>query len=410
MFKDLKVVKIIVFVVLFIFIIKAQIVEHKNIEIIFKSNALPEGKNLDFLICSNTDKFDFPIQIRKVTSSDIIIDTIIKVNKTYDYFDEIDVLTTRNPSESFVWNESLEAGIYTVNKKFPFVIKSGKPSDVTVVVPIVNKHFYTFSNGKRIFESDSSFITKVRAIRLDDWTKGLSRFFSAVEKDHEVNYITDLDLEDKKLLEHTKVLFLYGRLTFWSPQMLANLEEYIGNGGKVFIASSDLFYAKFCDDKVLEQFKTAACNGVVQGEEKIQTWVRINEASDLELNKFRYQFHSDYGGKNIKKSKVEILKPKHPIFKEVAKDKIAESLDLGIRYLGIPKEISSINTEQISIIAQTMCKRDRNEYSSIGGVFEYKKDKGNVIVIGTSDLCLEENQKREEVLKVFVNTINYLLK
>lgn len=408
MFRDLKLVKIIVFVFLFVAIVFAQITDHKNIEIIFKSKAFLSDEELNFQICSNTNEEKAPFIVRKVTSNAIVLDTTLKVNKTYDFFDEVDMLTQSNPSEPAFINKKFEAGIYTVNNKFPLVVRSEKKSDVTIVVPIINKHFYTFSNEKRIFESDSSFISKNRSIRLDEWTKGLAHFISELEENYNVNYITDLDLENNRLLKQSKVLVLYGRLTFWSHKMMDNFETFINQGGKVLIASSDVFYAKFCNNEETQRFTTLECVKIEEQGEKIQTWHKINNTNDF--NKFRYKFHSNYGGENEDHSGLEINQKSHPIFKGVNLDDIAKDLDIGDRYLGIPKEGHGINIQSLSAIAETQCKPNKNNEKPIGGIFEYNENGSKAIVIGTSDLCLEDSQKKKDILKLFLNSIDYLMK
>lgn len=414
MFKDLKVVKIILFLFLAVLIASSQINEHKNTEFIFNPLSYNRQDTLSFSVVSNSSSQNYDIKIKSIISEETILDTTLSINKTYDYFNQVNFLTLGYPAErQSVTNLSLSSGVYLVNGGNPFVVSKDSQSDVTVVFPTANNLFYTAEKGKRIFESDSTYISTNRPSGIDVWTEGMIPFFKAVEKEHNVNYITDLDLENYSFLEKTKLVVLYGNLTFWSPKMLDNIELFIAAGGNLFIASSDIFYAKFCFDQSKSRLKVSSCNGVRPiPDSKIVSW--NNNADKDNFLDMRYSFHSNYGGENLGRTGVEIKQSKHPIFKGLDLLNISKVLDVGEYYMGISdihkrSEYLKITSSKTSIIAQTNCKRKEN-LSMVGGVFEFEKEKGGkAIILGTSDLCLKENQTKNSIKKLYLNVINYLL-
>ena len=197
MFKDLKVVKIILFLILAIVIVLNQVNEHKNTEFIFKPLSYKTQDTLSFWVTSNNSSKKYKIKVENIISEQLVLDSSLDINKTYDYFSQSDFLSNGYPIEQKkVIGLSLSPGIYTINKVYPFVISKGTESDVTIVFPTVNSLFYTPEKGKRIFESDESYISLNRPLNIDVWTEGMTSFFKSVEKKYNTNYITDLDLEN----------------------------------------------------------------------------------------------------------------------------------------------------------------------------------------------------------------------
>ncbi|MCT4582626.1 MAG: hypothetical protein N4A35_14510 [Flavobacteriales bacterium] len=397
MFKDLKIVKIIIFVVLFIFIVKEQISSHKSTEIIFKPIAYLENQEINFQITSNASVARFPLNVNNVVTNNTVLDTAVDVHKTYDYFDNVDFLTQGYKTETIAIQNNFTSGIYVVNKKHPFIVKSEEAADITVVVPLMNKHFYTPSNEQRIFESDSSFISEQRSVVLDQWTKGLAPFFSKIEQTYTVNYVSDLDLEHSLDISKTKLLVLYGRLIFWSPLMMKNVKEFLERGGKLLIASSDIFYAKFCYDQIKGRFQVSGCSEMARNDDKLQSWKgKVDSCSELYT-----MINSNFGGKNIGKGEVYINELSHPVFKGGDMGNITKVLGSAAYLVGgnpycFYQKIVSVPCE----------KKDGADKT--GGVFEFKQQNNpQIFVFGSSDYCLKD--KQQTLLPLFVNAVNYLL-
>jgi hypothetical protein len=415
MFKDLKVVKIILFLILAVVIVLNQINEHKNTEFIFKPLSYQSQDVFSFLIASNNSSKNHRFKLENVTSGEVMLDSSLTVNKTYDYFNQLNLLDDGYPTTSNeIQNLSLSPGIYIANDVNPFVVSKDKKSDITVVFPVANSLLYKAEKSKRIFESTSSYVSSDRPIELDVWTKGMLPFFKGLNNKHDVNYITDLDLENASILTNTKTIILYGQLVFWSSEMIYNVEQFLTNGGRLFIVSSDLFYAKFCFDNVNNRLEVVNCNSFSSNSNsKIQSWNNI--AKDSNALAIRYSFHSNYGGENKSREQVQIQEKEHAIFQGLDLAKISKDLDVGERYIGVPnvEKDSKIYLDrkmnQISILARTNCER-QGEVNNIGGVFEYNKERGGkAIIIGSSDLCLKDSQSKKSVIELFNNIINYLL-
>lgn len=416
MFKDLKFVKIILFLILAVVIVMNQINEHKNTEFIFNPLSYKSQDSLSFLVASNSYRNNYHFKLENIISNQVMFDSSLTINKSYDYFNQNNFLTNGYPIISMkIGGVNLSSGIYSINRQNPFVVSGHENSEVTFVFPTANNLFYKAENDKKIFEIDSSYVSVNRPIELDLWTKGLTNFFQQITEKHITNYITDLDLENYSSFSKTKILVLYGRLVFWSAEMISNVESFIAKGGHLMIVSSDIFYAKFCFDKVNNRLEVAACKSFEAfPESKLQGW--NNNSVDTTYETMRYFFHSNYGGENTKRTSVKIKEPEHPIFQDINIIEVSKALDIGENYLGVPNiEKGSVGylsrrMAQISILAQTDCKV-LGLNNKLGGVFEFQKiNGGKAIVIGTSDLCLKESQQKESIQKLFSNTIDYLIK
>jgi len=112
---------------------------------------------------------------------------------------------------------------------------------------------------------------------------------------------------------------------------------------------------------------------------------------------------------------MDIKEKEHVIFEGMNLTGMSKDLDVGDYYLGVPniekgsESYLKRKMSQITVLAQTDCKK-KKKMDNIGGIFEFKKDAGGtVIIVGTSDLCLKENQKNKLIFKLFDNIVDYLL-
>lgn len=398
MFKELKVVKIIVFFALIIFVISTQISKHKNIGIIFKPLAYNEGTKINYSLYSNSNESNFNLEIKNLINNKKVIDTLLQVNKTYDFFDKNDYLTQGYQSDVKTLDKGLPSGLYIVNNEFPLIVSSNKKVEVTIVVPIMNEHLYNPYKGLRAFESDSMFLSMDRKLNIDNWTKGMSAFFSQLEESYKVNYITDLDLENKLNLDRTELIILYGRLKFWTPKMMNNLNSFVDVGGKLLISSSDIFYAKSFYNEELKQLSLNENNVLKLKKNEIKVWRDDHETNGQLAN----VIHSNYGGKNKRDKKVTYSKIKHPIFKDCKKEEVLNALSNAEYLLAVNKKYHR------ELLTLQNCENSQGT-ETLTGVTEIKYNNSpQIISVGSSDYCLEENQK--ELSRLFLNTVNYLLK
>lgn len=401
MFKELKALKVIIFIILIFFVIKQQRLNRNNTQVVFKPSAYNENEEIKIETYSNFNNKNFKINIKNFINENIVIDTSINTKTTYKDIDTIDFLTQGYKLKTHRVRK-MNKGFFLVNNKTPLVVKSLENSDITFVIPVVNKHLYTPTKNVRIFESDSNYISSKRNIEVDKHSKGLKPLFLFMEKKHKVNYITDIDLENLENIGKSKVLVLYGRLTFWSPKMMINIEKYINNGGKLLIASSDIFYAKFCYDKEKRELKTTLCDNFNNKKTKILSWNDVDR--DTLYDNLTYMFHSNHGGRNIISKDIIFKDSLHPIFNKINKKKLSKQLNFCQWYIGSMKGLNKTET-----IVQIDCESYKNTINQ-GGIMEYKNNSGGkVLSLGSSDLCEEEQIKNKEVLNLFINSIEYLL-
>jgi len=409
MFKDLRYIKISISLILLFFVVSEVISSHKETQLVFKPNSFASNEAIKFKVASNQNIKNYPLQIKNKLNNLVVYDTTITIKKTYDFFDTLDFFVHGFPTQNneyILHPKHLSSGIYEANRQFPLVIRGKGTETITVVIPTISNYFYTPIKEHSFFEQERPQLSLNRAINTDEWTKGLIPVFKKLEQKYSVNYLTDLDLEQKELFEQTSVVFLYGRLTFWSPLMLQNIMDYMEKGGKVLIASSNVFYAKFCMNYRDNIAEIRGCENTIGNH--LQSWKTVlTDTSNI----YR-KLHSDYGGKTISPYGYTILQPKHPLLNNT---NLAKTIDFWAEYtVGTPlkQEVGDSilplypNT---SIIAYTPCKKT-DKQSRVGGIILHRNSQGGAVLsLGSSDWCLPDNQNKPHIQQITLNAFDFLL-
>lgn len=323
----------------------------------------------------------------------------------------------------YVYNTSkLKSGLYFIGNIIPFIVKQPElKNSITIVFPISN--FLAFSNvgGKSFSNSNSSHgiaATKLSLNRnpyLSNNPRGFIHWVDSIYANKNVNYIADLDLEDKTTFDRTKLLMLFGNSTFWTIKQSTNFFNYIENGGNALAICSRLMNNEMVINKVSQR---------IEVEKKLESEVsRLYNEHFREINPFWQLVGCDYRISYVVKELINsnggyrITQPKHPIFKNVDSDFV----DIENSY-GNAIAVETIYFKEYPIADNRDLKFFKNEIlafdyfklydrQSITGIFQLQRtpQSGTMLIIGSEKWVYDENLSRPIISNITANCINYLI-
>ncbi len=145
---------------------------------------------------------------------------------------------------------NLASGIYFIENKIPFVVKSSLPSDITVVYPINTINAYNPNGGKSLygFNSTNSIAAyEVSYLRpLADEVEAdrcieCLRWFPS-QTDIKFNYISDLDLDSYSSFSRSKILVITGHSEYWTRKARSNFDQFINSGNHAVLLSGNTMW------------------------------------------------------------------------------------------------------------------------------------------------------------------------
>jgi len=145
---------------------------------------------------------------------------------------------------------SLQSGIYSIENKIPFVVRSPTTSEVTVVYPINTINAYNNSGGKSLYSFNSTgaiaspIVSFLRPIdsptELGECSECLKWFPSLTNI--KFGYISDVDLTDYSSLQQSKIIIIVGHSEYWSRQARSNFDRFVDSGDHALILSGNTMW------------------------------------------------------------------------------------------------------------------------------------------------------------------------
>jgi len=138
----------------------------------------------------------------------------------------------------------IKSGVYLVEDKIPFLVKSSEPTDITIVYPSNTENAYSSSGGKSTYGYNSSDKTPAtvvsfeRPIGLPFYSADFFKWI-ANNKDYSIGYICDKDLDDYNTFKNSKLLIVPGHSEYWSRNGRLNFDQYISEGRNALILSGN---------------------------------------------------------------------------------------------------------------------------------------------------------------------------
>jgi hypothetical protein len=318
----------------------------------------------------------------------------------------------------------LKSGIYFMGNVVPFLVKEPHlKNSITVVFPYGNFIAYSNEGGKSFGISNSSHGIAAQRLsleRLPEYTNNPFAFISWMTKTFghkNLNFISDLDLENGENVSQTDLLILFGFQGFWTIKERQNLDNYLNKGGKLFAMCSSLINYKMTYHPDKNQLTYVVPTGIPDS--------LLNEKNASAWNKF-YPNTKSIGCSNELRCVPEklqerrdayvIINKKHPIFKDIEADSIKIDTQNGnaiavldCNFKEYPEPDRKINGFVVNEIL-AFDYGQINKTQTVTGIFNFKKttQSGEIIVIGNEKWCFPENIESELISKITSNCINYL--
>ena len=250
MFKELKIIKLLVIASFFVYIIQASFLKFNVSNYFFSSGSVEMNSSMKLYVASNYSEKDKELVIKDLSENYVqSINVDLKNNLTND--NDNDYLFVGYPlDDSYMVNiDGIKtSGIYML-EDIPFVVKSKEQTDITIVFPYLNNHFYTQSSDGYFFTEEITHLSLNRNIPVDDYTSGMAKYFSYLDSNFSTKYITDLDLENESDYFNSKLVIIYGRSSFWTAKMRQNILKYFNDGGNILLITSQTLDTKLWINK-----------------------------------------------------------------------------------------------------------------------------------------------------------------
>lgn len=407
MFKELKILKLSLFAV-FLAIIIWQVRESNKISVFFTTAfSHSVGSEIDVFQAGNFDSGDAVFIL-----SDLEGEIVYKVG--LDYIHNLDKNTAGNEFPIANKNPvqlpgSIMSGVYLMNDLYSLILRSEKESDITIVYPYANNLIYQDVGYGTILSNKIIDFNLASPVLVDEYTKGLTDLFKFCSNNYSVNYIADVELENKDMYASSKLLVIYGQTSFYSLLMKNNLIEFLEEGGNILLMSSSFSTNAIWVDKNRVRFSLGDSSNTF----KLNSWLGLND--DIR-NKIGLSYQFGGKAKTVIGQSYKILNKNHKIFEGVEGYEVPLS---ATRYIGAYSKWSEEASVHIpenhfyksEILAFNECKNG-NLVDNIGGVYAIQPDSfsGVILSLGTEDWCLEKNQTNEVIFTISKNAIEFLAK
>jgi hypothetical protein len=321
----------------------------------------------------------------------------------------------------------LKSGIYRIENKIPFLVKSKDSVDLLVIYPSNTVNAYCDSGGKSLYSLPvaSTQVSFQRPMVLQHFSAYCLKWFETFP-DVSIGYISDADLEKPENLK-AKVLVMVGHSEYWTHTARTHFDDFVDNGGHALILSGNTMWwqVRYSDDG-----NTLFCYRDVEKDPEQNPALKTIEWNAPSLNYPLLQsIGADFthGGFGVKKDigwdGLKVISPNSPLLKGTNLKK-GDIISLPTtEYDGSPVlafdrdgfpivDTASFPGSRIEIIAFDRGSRDGDTTPTFT-VYQRNKNSGVIINAGTTDWCGANGMggKSSDVIKqITTNAIQLLLK
>ena len=137
----------------------------------------------------------------------------------------------------------LKSGVYLVENKIPFILKTEQPVDIMVVYPSNTANAYASTGGKSLYSQQGrpTSVSFQRPIPLQPLSQYCLKWFSTLEN-FTIGYIADVDMDDFSNIVNAKVLVIAGHSEYWTRQARKNFDQFVSLGSDALILSGNTMW------------------------------------------------------------------------------------------------------------------------------------------------------------------------
>ena len=155
----------------------------------------------------------------------------------------------------------LPSGVYLIENKIPFLVKTREHVDVLVVYPSNTANAYADSGGKSLYSLQGRpvAVSFQRPVPLRSLSEYCLRWFSKLEG-FSIGFAADVDMDYYERIADAKVIVLAGHSEYWTRQARLNFDRFVDSGGDALILSGNTMWWQVrysLDEKKMYCYKSA---------------------------------------------------------------------------------------------------------------------------------------------------------
>jgi len=141
------------------------------------------------------------------------------------------------PNVPFDLPANLASGVYMIEKKIPFIVKTSQPVDLMIGYASNTANAYCTSGGKGLYTVDDKpyQVSFHRPIPLEVFSGYCLRWFEELS-DFTIGYIADSDLDDYSSIENSKILVIVGHNEYWTRTARTNFDRFVNEGHDALVS------------------------------------------------------------------------------------------------------------------------------------------------------------------------------
>ncbi len=138
---------------------------------------------------------------------------------------------------------ALKSGVYLIENKIPFIIKTNQPVDVMIVYPSNTTNAYAVSGGKSLYSQQQrpTSVSFHRPIPLQSLSQFCLKWFTTLGG-MTLGYVADVDLDNFENIDQAKVLVISGHSEYWTRQARQNFDRFVNAGKDALILSGNTMW------------------------------------------------------------------------------------------------------------------------------------------------------------------------
>jgi hypothetical protein len=330
-----------------------------------------------------------------------------------------------NPTVTFDLPANLKSGVYMIERKIPFIVKTSEPVDLMIVYAANTANAYCTSGGKGLYTVDNKpyQVSFHRPIPLEAFSKYCLKWFEELDG-FTVGYITDSDLDDYSTIEKSKILVLVGHNEYWTRTARQNFDKFVNEGKDALILSGNTMWwqVRYNQDKsIMIRYYLVPPDPETNPLLKTTTWdtpslqYPIYSSIGADFPRGGYGLKTDAGWNGFK-----IATPNSPLLEGLNLSKGDILRCPTVEFDGAP--IASFDGEGYPVIDNTILNFDKVELigfdkgfrvtETYGTFIVFKKNAQSGVVINTSstDWCSEKGMGGLDADKIKTITLNAITK
>jgi len=377
MFKELKVLKLVLFITLLVLIIiNVNVEKYAGVYFYTSKPSYQLGENIELNIGNSKDnQLNTSYKISNLNGEILIKET---VSETLN-FTNLSQIFSNGFEQTYRKDLSKiisKTGIYFINDTLPFFVNSNDSKDITVVYPslgnlLINRFGKTNQNA---FDDITKIIWSQRPVGVDEKSRNLMNFLKNEFSSTSIEFVSDLDIEIDEIIKNSKLLIIYGYCRYTTIEYRLALNKYIENGGKVLFCNT--YFPEYSVNRLSER----------------QLKLNFNKEGKFDMvNDSLIPFRIDKGGyateMNYQKTENTDLPISYSALKINANGNLFVGCETGDYWYTIPTNYNNLNGQSGIIMVNNQ-----------------------LVSMGTEEWLADVNFSREEIRNTTKAVISYLLK